>query len=135
MKAKDLGVIWDRPDSTRLAPKQISIRLPVHVLARIRALEEMYPTRTRTELIGDLLSSALDEVENGLRVEKGECLGPCDPGDAELCYEVAGPADRFRTLSNKHYAEIEGELGNKSPSALFGSVYVISESEFEAQKK
>jgi hypothetical protein len=117
MKAKDLAVVWSRPDSTRLAPKQVSVRLPVQVLARIRALEELYPTRNRTEIIGDLLSSALDEVAQGLPMYKGKCLGPENDSD-ELLFEVEGPAERFRLLSNQHFQAIEKEMGNEQPDDL-----------------
>lgn len=44
--------LWAAPDSSRLAAKQVSVRLPVHVMARIRALEDMFPTRTRTDING-----------------------------------------------------------------------------------
>jgi hypothetical protein len=129
MKAKDLAVVWSRPDSSRLAPKQVSVRLPVHVLARIRALEDLYPTRTRTEIIGDLLSSALDEVAKGLPKYKGKCLGPEADSD-ELLYEVEGPAERFRVLSNEHYQAIEKEMGNKQPDMLMPHMLVELERTF-----
>lgn len=134
MKAKQLGAIWSRPDNTRLAPKQVSVRLPVHVMARLRALEDIFPTRTRTELIGDLLSSALDEVVSGLPMAMGEAYrGPSAPDDDEKYFEVEGLAAQFRYKSNKHFAEIEKELGNKEPGQLFAGPYYAPESAFREQ--
>jgi hypothetical protein len=130
MKARELGTIWSRPDNSRLVPKQVSIRLPVHVMARLRALEEIFPTRTRSELIGDLLSSALDEVVWGLPKVKGRPLGP-EPGENEEWFEVEGVAAQYRTKANKHFAAIEKELGNKDPDPLFSDTLCAPESAFK----
>ena len=48
MKASDLANIWASPDNFRLTSKQSSFRLPVHVAARLAALSEIYPQRTKT---------------------------------------------------------------------------------------
>ena len=66
IEPEDLPKIWTAPDNTRLTPKQMSIRLPLHVAAKISALSEMFPKKTKTEIIGDLLAAALDQVEGGL---------------------------------------------------------------------
>ena len=111
MKAKDLGKIWDVPDNTRLTPKQISIRLPLHVSAKISAICDMYPRKTKTEIIGDLLAAALDEFEQGLpdRYEEGTI-------DAELegpvpSYDVGGPRGAYLECTRKHLEELESEVG------------------------
>ena len=59
----NLTALWAGPDNSRLTSKQYSFRLPVHVAAKIAALEEMYPQRSRTQIVGDLLSAALEGVE------------------------------------------------------------------------
>ena len=66
MKPEDLSKYWDAPDNSKLTPWQLSIRLPLSVSIRISALGEMYPRKTRTEIIGDLLSTALDRFQDGL---------------------------------------------------------------------
>ena len=38
MKSADLHKLWGMPDNSRLTPKQLSFRLPVHVAAQINAL-------------------------------------------------------------------------------------------------
>lgn len=65
MKPKDLVTVWAAPDNSRITSKQYSFRLPVHVAAKIAALCELYPTKSRTQIVGDLLSAALQGVEDG----------------------------------------------------------------------
>ncbi len=69
MQTKDLVKLWNAPDNTKLTPKQMSIRLPLHVAAKVSALCEMFPRKTKTEIIGDLLATALDDVAEGLSSE------------------------------------------------------------------
>ncbi len=127
MDAKSLSSVWSAPDNSRLTAKQSSFRLPVHVAAKLAALAEMYPQKTKTQIVGDLLAAALAEVEKGLPAFPGRFFTK-DENDGEL-YEATGPAERFRTLSNKHYAEFEAELGTESPAALYGSVLLVHKDE------
>jgi hypothetical protein len=72
MDPKDLVKIWGAPDNTKLTPKQISIRLPIHVAAKIFAISEMFPKKKKTEIIGDLLAAALAQFAEGLPNEPSE---------------------------------------------------------------
>lgn len=123
MKTTDLTSFWDAPDNSRVTSKQYSLRLPVHVAAKINALCEMYPQKNRTAIIGDLLTTALDELEQGLPIQKGEQIHQVDGKDI---YEDVGLKSRFRDLANKHYHQLENELGNETPSDLF-SIFTIGE--------
>ncbi len=118
MKASDLVTVWGAPDNSRLTAKQYSFRLPVHVAAKVAALEEMYPTKSRTQLIADLLASALTDLEKAFPFVEGKQVG-VHPDTKEKLYEDTGPAPRYRALANKHYVEIEKEIGNDSPGRLF----------------
>ncbi len=106
-----------RPDNSRLTPKQYSFRLPVHVAAKLAALGDIYPSRTRTELVGDLLASALDAVEEALPSQQGHFLFKLPDGEEE--YEMEGMRRRFRDRANRHYHELETELGNDKPGDLY----------------
>jgi predicted DNA-binding protein len=118
MKASNLPDLWATLDNSRVTSKQYSFRLPVHVAAKIEALCEMYPGKNRTQIVADLLTSALDEVERGFPVvEAGDPIGH-DP-DGELIYEDVGPRSHFRDLANRHYMELETELGNPTPTPLY----------------
>ena len=107
MEPKDLVKVWEAPDNSQLTPKQISIRLPLHVAAKIAALSELYPRRSKTELIGDLLATALDQVGQGFSSE------PEDPQ-----YSDQSPWDRFYKLWQKHLKELEMEAGITQPDSI-----------------
>lgn len=113
MKTKDLITIWGAPEPPRLAPKQFSIRLPMLVSAKISALCEMYPRKTKTEIIGDLLTTALDHLEQEFPAEKAPWASP-ECGDDHL-FEDLGIGATFRSLTEKHLREIEKDAGVTDP--------------------
>ena len=118
MKASDLVTVWSDPDNSRLTAKQYSFRLPVHVAAKLAALEEMYPTKSRTQLVGDLLSAAMAEVEKSFPSVTGAAVG-VHPDTHEELFEELGPVTAYHHKANKHYADIEKDLGNENPGKLF----------------
>lgn len=135
MKASSLHDIWESPDNSRVTPKQFSFRLPIHVAAKIAALSEMYPQKSRTQIIADLLTTALDELEQNLPMALGDPLSDEEEHIEEMIAEhehrdyvpifnLGGPRAKFRYLSNQHYEEMEKELGNEKPSALFQPMYL-----------
>jgi len=128
MSTQNLLERWSIRDNNRLTAKQTSIRLPTHVAARISALCEIYSNKTKSELIGDLLASSLDELEKGMNYDEGDEPIQKLP-DGELIYPVYGPGlkGQYLNIANKYLKELEGELGNDEPE-LF---YVIPESEFD----
>jgi len=110
VKPKDLPKIWSSPDNSRLMPNQISIRLPVHVAAKLYALEEVFPNKNRTEIIADLLNCAIDDVAESLPYDGiGEPIGKDDEG--ELYYEsyTGLGFDYFKFLQRKK-EDLEKEL-------------------------
>lgn len=113
MKTKDLLTVWGAPEPPRLTPKQISIRLPMLVAAKISALGEMYPKKNKTDIIGDLLNAALEQMEHDFPKVKGECVGP-DRND-EVLYEDVGVASTFRELTLKYLRKMEREAGVTEP--------------------
>jgi hypothetical protein len=126
MKPSNLHDVWSAPDNSRLTPKQLSFRLPVHVAAKLAALGDMYPHRTRTQIVGDLLSAALEQVESGFPFVQGRFVFTEPETNTDL-YEDAGPGKRFRDLTNKHYVALERELGNESPTAFYPSDALVGD--------
>lgn len=116
MKTTDLLKVWGAFDNKRLCAKQFSIRLPVHVAARISALCDMYPSKTKTDIISDLLASALDHIEETLPMYKDQI--PMEIDGKEV-YANIGPRVNFHHLSNTYYRELETELGNPNPNNLY----------------
>lgn len=140
MKTEHLHELWAGPDNARLSTKQFSFRLPVHIAAKIAALCELYPTKNRTQIVADLLSSALDDLEKNLPGGCGEEVRDIDPayidpsiGDETPLYYLGGPRGRFRNLSNEQYEELEKELGNETPGKLYETI-VGTEADFAAKK-
>lgn len=128
MKTSHLHDLWVGPDNTRLTNKQFSFRLPVHIAAKLAALCEIYPQKNRTQIVADLLTAALDDLETNLPEGYGELVDRVsDPFFAEELgvpvgtnlYNLGGMRGRFRDLANRHYKEIENELGNENPDKLF----------------
>ena len=129
MKPEDLVKVWDAPDHSKLTPKQISIRLPILAAARIEAFCEMYPSKTKTQIIIDLITTALDQVVDALPSKKGRVLGPdlssldveadeClrdyvhqdyHDGNVGGIYEDIGPRGTFLRLTKKHLRKLEKE--------------------------
>lgn len=114
----DLHKIWEAPDNTRLTNKQYSFRLPVHVAAKISALCEMFPQKTRTQLVCDLLATALEDFERSFPTVKGEFVGE-DLERGVRVFKDVGPTLNFQRLVNRHYIELEKELGNEEPKPLY----------------
>ncbi len=116
-KASELHSFWSLPDNSRLTSKQYSYRHPVHIAAKIAALCDMYPQKTRTEIVADLLATAIDDLVSGMPFVDGKVIG-IDPDSGEEVREDVGPRSQFWSLADKHYKAIEREMGNKNPSSL-----------------
>lgn len=107
MDPKELAQMWIGADRARVTARQISIRLPVHVIAKIRALGAMFPGKTRTTYIGDLLSAALDRFAEGL---------PNEPGPGRDSFECTdgtfhGPRGMYEFMWRGCLKDVEKEEG------------------------
>jgi hypothetical protein len=127
MKTSHLHDLWESPDNSRLTTKQFSFRLPIHIGAKIAALCEMYPQKNRTQILADLLTSALDDLEKSLPEAPGEMVEPSDNDEiskqigqsGKQLYYLGGVRGRFHKLANLHFQEDEKELGNENPPQLY----------------
>lgn len=117
MKSSDLHNLWTAPDNSRITSKQFSFRLPVHVAAKLAALAEMYPQKSKTEIVGDLLATALEEVVNGMPYIQGEYITTTPEG--EDIFDDLGPSTTFWNLADKYYRLLEKEMGNENPPSLY----------------
>jgi hypothetical protein len=79
------------------------------VAARIAALCEMYPKKTRTDIIGDLLSTALEGIEAALPSTQSRELPDYDV-ERKVSDLNVGPKGQFRALTEKYLQELETEL-------------------------
>lgn len=101
MKIRKLLSMWEETANGELTPESYSVRLPMEDAARLKALAEMYPRRHVEELISDLLSAALDDVEGSLPYVRGKNIVSVDEQGDPL-YEDVGPTPRYLALTRKH---------------------------------
>jgi len=107
----------------------------VHVAAKVATLCDMYPQKNRTQIVADLLTAALDQLEKSLPEALGELVEEHWQDDIaeqlgekeERLYYLGGARGRFQRLANKHYLELEKELGNETPEPLFTN-FIVTES-------
>ncbi len=141
MKSNQLHDLWSSPDNTRLTSKQFSFRLPVHIAAKIAALCEIYPQKNRTQIVADLLTAAIDDLEKHLPERPGEPVEESwnddiaqEIGEEGQLYYLGGMRGWFRRTANQHYLELEKELGNEKPDDLYPNI-VGTEADFTKSSK
>lgn len=101
MQIKDLVAHWMREGSGELAEERYTVRLPLEDAARIEALAEMFPRRTREQLITELLSVALDDLVSHLPYEQGSRVIAHDE-EGDPVYEDVGLTPRLLELTRAH---------------------------------
>ena len=117
MKAFNLVTVLSAADNSRLTARQFSFRLPVYVAAKLAALEALYPTKSRTQPVGEWLSPAIADVENSFLRVKGRSIGRDSESDEEIFKEV-GQFSKYQAPARRVYSELEKELGNKNLPTL-----------------
>lgn len=106
MKLRDLIQNWERTASNPLTEQEYKVCLTRKDAAKIAALAEMYPSRTPEQLITELLTAALHELEHNLPYVQGENVSSFDElGDP--IYEDVGPTGQFAQLTRKHLDEVQ----------------------------
>lgn len=103
---RELLSLLERSARVRLTAASYQVRLPLEDAARLAALVEMYPRKTEEQLITDLLSAALDELETALPYLQGpRVVAEDELGDP--IYEDLGPTRRFAELVQKHIRRLQ----------------------------
>lgn len=106
MTLKDLIKFWEKAATSPLTESEFRVRLTSKDAAKIAALSEMYPSRSSEQIITELLSAALNELENTLPYVKGEKIASLDElGDP--IYEDVGPTSTFSELTRKHLGKAQ----------------------------
>lgn len=104
MTLKDLVKTWEKTATSPLTDTEFRVRLTSKDSAKVAALAEMYPSRTPEQIVTELLSAALNELEYTLPYVKGEKISSLDElGDP--VYEDVGPTSKFSELTRKHLDE------------------------------
>jgi hypothetical protein len=100
VRFKELLDDWRQNDSGARTSTEYSVRLSVDDAARLHALAELFPGRTREQLITDLLGVALQEVAAAMPYVAGsKVISTDEQGDP--VYEDVGLTPRFAELTRK----------------------------------
>lgn len=62
MKVTDLPKHWETTKDDTDRPQSYTLRLPLEDAARIAALAELYPDRSETDILNDMIGAALDDL-------------------------------------------------------------------------
>ena len=100
MRIAELIQRWNEEAHTRTAMRPYEVRLPLRDAARIEALRMMYPNRSDSQIMADLIRAALDELEVAMPYVPGNrVIAEDDYGDP--IYEDLGPTPQFYSLSHE----------------------------------
>ncbi len=99
---------WENNARIKRTVKDVTVQLTSRDVAGILALQELYPALTEEQIITDIISSALNEIEEALPYVKGSRVIMEDEfGDP--VYEDIGNSSRFRDLSSEIMQVLEEE--------------------------
>ena len=106
MTFKTLLESWREGAADTRTAAEYAVRLPIDDAARLHALAEMFPGRTREQLITDLLGAALQEVVAAIPYVPGtKVISTDEQGDP--VYEDAGLMPRLIELTRRYRRELE----------------------------
>jgi hypothetical protein len=108
MHIKQLLEEWESNSHGHEAPISMSVNIPLDVAARILALNELYPERTQEQIFIELLTVALDEIEEAFPYVQGDkVIAEDEFGDP--IYEDSGLTPRFVELTRKYQEQLKAQ--------------------------
>lgn len=112
MKIKQLIEAWRQKASNPLTAESYVLKLPLYDAARLAALAELFPGRSPEQLIVELLSAGLDELEENFPYQRGERVVAHDE-EGDPIYEDAGLGPRFHRLTREHAERLRAAASEK----------------------
>lgn len=101
MYLKQLVEHWENHAQGNLTKDTYEVHLTLEDAAKLDALAEMYPKRSKEQIICELLSAALGQLEASFPYIQGTKVVATDElGDA--IYEDIGPTPRYLALTKKY---------------------------------
>jgi ssRNA-specific RNase YbeY (16S rRNA maturation enzyme) len=105
MKFKELLDSWTETARPVKTAREYAVRLNVDDAARIHALADLFPGHSEEDILTDLLSVALQELEGAMPYRPGaKVISHDEQGDP--IYEDIGLTPRFGELVKKYRQEI-----------------------------
>ena len=108
MKLTDLIEMWDVEAAGVLTRETYSVHLPLDSAAKIEALAELFPRRTREQLITELLSVALDDLVTSFPYVQGDRVISRDE-EGDPLFEDVGYTPRYLQLVSRHMERLSDE--------------------------
>ncbi len=106
MSFKELLDSWRQGAAAPRTVDRYAVRLTIGDAAQLAALAEMFPGRSREQIITELLSVALKELAAAMPyVAGGRVISTDEHGDP--VYEDVGPTPRFMELTRLHRRKLE----------------------------
>ncbi|WP_439134148.1 type 1 pili tip component [Pseudomaricurvus sp.] len=103
----DLTQKWSQFGQGELTPESYRIALSAADKAVLDKLCNRYPRLNCAEIIRDLLSAALRDMEQSIPYEKGNKVIATDEWGDEI-YEDSGLTPRFLSLAKQYQAQLRG---------------------------
>lgn len=107
MRFDDLIERWEREAAGELEDERMAVRLPLETAAKLEALAEIYPLRTREQLVTELLTVALDQVVERLPYVKGDKVIARDE-EGDPIFEDVGHTPRYLDAVHRHMERLRG---------------------------
>jgi len=105
MRFRELLDSWSETSRPVKTAREYAIRLNVDDAARIHALADLFPGHSEEDILSDLLSVALQEVEGAMPYRPGaKVISHDEQGDP--IYEDVGLTPRFGELVKKYRQEV-----------------------------
>ncbi|WP_188151726.1 type 1 pili tip component [Teredinibacter waterburyi] len=101
MKVKELVSNWQSLAQCTFAETNFTVNLSVEDAAKVDALADLYPRRSKEQIISELVSAALAEIEQSLPYVPGNKIVATDEM-GEPIYEDVGPTPNYLELTRKH---------------------------------
>lgn len=108
---RDLVGRWEDNAKGLLTDDSYEVRLTLEDAAKMDALSEMYPRRTKEQLLSELVSAALSELEKSFPYIASHEIATHDEfGDP--VFKDNGQTPAFQKLTRKHLAEYKQRAAN-----------------------
>lgn len=106
MRIEELARNWESDATGDEALFDYRVPLPLEDAAKLEALTELFPRRSREQLIAELLSAAMDDLVSCLPYSQGErVISRDDMGDP--IYEDVGLTPDYMRLTEEHRRRLQ----------------------------
>jgi len=128
MDKYSLKAKWYDPDNSPPSSRQTSIRLPILASARIDAICEMFPNKSKSAIINDLIIQAIELFIDELESEPGREINNDEEG---TFYEDIGEKARFIRLSKKYLDQYQKDTKEEDKVRIEDPVFYVPHSDLK----